>query len=235
MKNYLFLGSGVGDLDPATNFRCGFTEFIKKNYVNSDRIYLVEANKKNIPLLKKCWEEYQNVNFFNLAISQYENTEGKCKLFYSEESAPYYQTCSTNINHVKKHHNGCQIKSFTIEAISLNNFIEKYVEGNKIDYLSIDLEGIDYDVVMSLNLMKYDIQNISIEFVHMTRKQIRVMIKKLNSYGYSYMGYGYDLYNLDYLFSKKVMFFNQILSYILTYTRSKKIRHFINKIINKKI
>jgi hypothetical protein len=27
---YIHMGAGAGDLDPKANFRCGFTEFIKK-------------------------------------------------------------------------------------------------------------------------------------------------------------------------------------------------------------
>jgi FkbM family methyltransferase len=232
--NYVFLGCGVGDLDPTANYRCGFTEFIKNNYAIKDNIYLVEANKKNIFLLKKCWENFENVHIFNLAIAKNEHYEGRNKLYYSEESAPHYQTCSTDIEHVKKFHpEGCHIKSFTVESISLNKFIDRNIKTKNIDYLSIDLEGIDYDVIMNLNLAKYDIKNISIEFAHMSRRQIRSMISKFNSFGYSYIGYGYDLYNLDYLFTKKKLILNQLLSYVLTFTRSKKVRHFINRIINK--
>ena len=35
---FVHLGAGAGDLDEGANFRCGFTEFIKKNYKSSNKI-----------------------------------------------------------------------------------------------------------------------------------------------------------------------------------------------------
>ena len=46
-----------------------------------------------------------------------------------------------------------KIKSFTIKSMSINNFFEKYL-GNHIDYLSIDIEGLDYETIMSINFEK---------------------------------------------------------------------------------
>ena len=86
---------------------------------------------------------------------------------------------------------------------------------------------------MDLNLKKYNIENISIEFQHMGRVKIRSMIKKLNNLGYSYMGYGFDHNSLDFLFKRKKIKRNQYLSLILGYTKSKKNRHFINRILIK--
>ena len=37
--NFLHIGGGAGDLDPSTNFRDGFSEFVKKYRVKK-RIYL---------------------------------------------------------------------------------------------------------------------------------------------------------------------------------------------------
>tara|TARA_B100001540_G_scaffold229810_1_gene203972 strand:+ start:700 stop:861 length:162 start_codon:yes stop_codon:yes gene_type:complete len=51
---YVHFGAGAGDLDARADYRCGFTEFIKKNYQAGDEIYLVEVNKNNIEKLKKC-------------------------------------------------------------------------------------------------------------------------------------------------------------------------------------
>jgi len=220
-------------LDPISNFECGFTNFIKKNYTKGDFIYLLEANKNNIPTLKKCWEKYPNVNIYNYAITTNNISNDIKKFYYSLDDAPYHQTCSVSIEHVLKHYpNKANIKEFQVEGISINNFIEQYI-GNKIDYLEIDLEGIDYDVIMDLNLKKYNIENISIEFQHMGRVKIRSMIKKLNNAGYSYMGYGFDHNSLDFLFKRKKIKLNQYLSLILGFTRSKKIRHFINRILIK--
>ena len=49
---FLHLGAGAGDQDSRAKYRCGFTEFIKKNYKKNDLVYLVEANTKNISKLR---------------------------------------------------------------------------------------------------------------------------------------------------------------------------------------
>ena len=41
---YVHLGAGAGDLDERADFRCGFTEFIKKNYSENSKVFVVEAN-----------------------------------------------------------------------------------------------------------------------------------------------------------------------------------------------
>ena len=46
--NIVHLGAGAGDQDSRANFRCGFTELIKKNYDNSSKVFIVEANQLNI-------------------------------------------------------------------------------------------------------------------------------------------------------------------------------------------
>ena len=66
---FVHLGAGVGDLESGANFRCGVTEFIKKNSKSSDKIFLLEANPKNIPKLKNCYKKFPNAKIFNLGIT----------------------------------------------------------------------------------------------------------------------------------------------------------------------
>ena len=53
------------------------------------------------------------------------------------------------------------------------------VNYNIIDFLTIDLEGIDYDALMSIDMNKFDIKNISIEFIHLTPLEKRKLIKNI--------------------------------------------------------
>ena len=66
---FVHIGAGAGDLDPWTNFRDGFSEYVKKNKSEESKIFVVEANPKNIEKLKTCWKDYRNVEIFNLAIT----------------------------------------------------------------------------------------------------------------------------------------------------------------------
>ena len=215
---FVHLGAGAGDLDERADFRCGFTEFIKKNYNESSKVFVVEANPKNIEKLRKSYKNYNNVHILNFAISS--NTNKELTLYYAEEDSPHYQVCSSDINHVKKNYPNGVIKKFNIEAVSINDFFKKY-SINQIDYLSIDIEGLDYDVLMSIDFAKYSIDRISVEYLHLTRFQKKNLINFLSKRGFSYYGYGYDYNNFDYLFVKKRNYWNILLSKVLPYISTK--------------
>lgn len=231
---YVHFGAGAGDLDARADYRCGFTEFIKKNYQAGDEIYLVEVNKNNIEKLNKCWENYQNSYIFNIGVVAKEYEEGVKKFFFSEDDSPHYQICSLNIDHVKKIYPAETIKEFLVKTISVNNFFKKYLSKKTIDYLSIDLEGIDFDIMKNINLKKYIINNISIEHLHMTKKQKKTLVNHLNFNGYSYCGFGYDVNEFDFLFRRKKIFFNKLISQILWILSSKHIKY-LNNFISEKI
>ena len=226
---FVHLGAGAGDLDNGANFRCGVTEFIKKNSVSSDKIFLLEANPKNISKLKSCYKKFPNAQIFNLGITV--KKEKKINFFYTEDDAPHYQVCTTRINHLKKHYPNSKIKKFSVSTITINEFLKKRVKGNIIDCLSIDLEGMDYESLMSINIKKKIIKNISIEFIHMNRFQKRKMINHLTKNGYSYAGYGYDHNNFDLLFVKKKIFLNRILSKLIWLISNKHLK-FLNYFIS---
>ena len=227
---FVHLGAGAGDLDNGANFRCGVTEFIKKNSISSDKIFLVEANPKNISKLKSCYKKFPNAQIFNLGITV--KKEKKINFFYTEDDAPHYQVCTTRINHLKKHYPNSQIKKFSVSTVTINEFFKKRVRTKIIDYLSIDLEGMDYESLMSINIKKKIIKNISIEFIHMNSLQKRKMVNYLTENGYSYAGYGYDHNNFDLLFVKKKIFFNRVLSKLIWLIGNKHLK-FLNYLITK--
>lgn len=226
-KVFVHLGAGAGDLDQRSNFRCGFTELIKKKYTSNDQVFVVEANPKNIKKLKKCYENFANVEVINLAVTH--DSSREYEFFYTEDDSPHYQVCSMKIEHLKKHYPNSEIKNFKIQGLNINVFFEKFV-GEKIDYLSIDLEGIDYQILMNINLSKINIQNISIEHLHLSKIEKKNLVIYLNSFGYSYYGNGYDHNNFDYLFIKKKNLWNRFISKFLFLIDYKKIKYF-NKFI----
>ena len=228
---FVHLGAGAGDQDSGANFRCGVTEFIKKNSKSSDKIFLLEANPKNIPKLKSCYKKFPNTKIFNLGITT--KKRKKLNFFYTEDDAPHYQVCTTRKSHLKKHYPNSQIKTFSISTITINEFLKKKVKSKIIDCLSIDLEGMDYESIMSINIKKKIIENISIEFIHMNKFQKRNMINHLTKNGYSYAGYGYDHNNFDLLFVRKKIFLNRILSKLIWLISIKYLK-FLNYLISVK-
>tara|TARA_Y100000389_G_scaffold58899_1_gene54874 strand:+ start:432 stop:1145 length:714 start_codon:yes stop_codon:yes gene_type:complete len=231
-KIFVHLGAGAGDMDKRANFRCGFTEFIKKNCSDIDKAFVIEANPKNISQLKLSYNDYKNVEILNIAITNESSKE--LKFFYTEDDAPHYQVCSVDINHVRKHYPNSKIESFTINATNINEFIRKHT-GNNINYLSIDLEGIDYCVLMKIDLNTTKIDNISIEHLHLSRMEKKNIVKHLNNHGFSYCGSGYDHNHYDFLFKKKKIIWNRLLSRLLWLINHKKVKYFNKLIFTKNI
>ncbi len=215
---FVHLGAGAGDQDQRSNFRCGFTEHIKKYYNKNSKVFVVEANPLNIEKLKACYKNFENIRIYNFAIST-KNLD-KVTFFYAKEDAPHYQVCSSNINHVKRYYPKSKLETFSVKSITLNDFFENH-SIYEIDYLSIDIEGLDYEVLMSIDFTRFNIKNISIEYLHLTKIQKKNLINYLIKLGYSYSGFGFDHNNFDYLFKKKKILWNMILSKILYLISSK--------------
>lgn len=231
--NFLHIGGGAGDLDPSTNYRDGFSEFVKKHKSRYKKIYVVEANPVNILTLKKSWKKYKFVKIFNIAISN--KKRKKIKFFFSEKDAPHYQLFSSNIRHVKRHFPKSIINEKYISSININDFLYKNFRNKKIDYFSIDIEGSDYEVIMSLNLKKHNIDNISLEYLHLNKSQKTKILKKLLDNGYSYYGFGLDHNKIDWFFKKKINNWNNIISKFLPILHRKHYKRLNKILINKKI
>ncbi len=228
--NYVHLGACIGDWDKTEINRCGFTEFIKKNVKINDNIFLIEANPININKLEESYKDFQNAKIFNLGVSADE--DGDISFFYTEDDAPHYMVCSTKRRHVLKHYPNSKINEFKVKTISINNLFKSYIKQINIDFLSIDLEGIDFEILMSINFNAYNISNISVEHLHLTKEQKRLLINHLLKYGYSYCGFGYDHNNFDFLFKKKKIKLNRFLSKFI-WMISKKHLNIFNYFINK--
>jgi|TARA_Y100000389_G_C17353648_1_gene459871 FkbM family methyltransferase len=229
-KVFVHFGAGAGDNDKGAFFRCGFTEFVKKNCSSDDKIFCVEANKHNIRYLRNTYKNFKNVKIYNLGLST--KNSNKIEFFYTDKDAPHFQVTSIKKKHVIKHYPNQIIKSFFVKAITPNKFFKK-INQNKIDYLSIDIEGIDFEILMSINLKNILVNNISIEYLHLSKFQRRKLIYYLANQGYSYCGNGYDHNNYDYLFSRKKIYWNILISKLFLWFTSPKHYKYFNYFILK--
>ena len=204
MSYYIQIGAGGGDQDEGTNYQDGFTNFIKKDVRNQyNKILIVEANSLNIDKLKFCWKDFPNSKIYNIAIVENSFNDKYVKLFYAKDDKPCYQVTSINKDHVRKHYPNSEILEIKIPSKKINDFLLQEVGFEKIEYLAMDIEGIDFSIIMDLNLKKFDIKNISIEHLHFTKAQKKLVLKKLTENGYSYSGSGFDINGYDIMFKKK--------------------------------
>ena len=73
---------------------------------------------------------------------------------------------------------------------------------DEIEFLSLDIEGMDFDVLMNIDLNKFKIKNISFEHLHLSFIQKLLVVYKLTRHNYYYSGLGFDVRKSDWLFSK---------------------------------
>ena len=227
---FVHIGAGVGDLDPSTNFRDGFSEYVKKIKSHEKKIFVVEANPKNIEKLKVCWKNYKYVKIFNLAVTPNDYLKENMVFYYSEDDKPNYQLLSHDKNHVKYYFPNSEIKEIKIQTIKIGDFLKNNFLNLKIDSFSIDAEGLDYKIFMDIDLKKFDIYQFSIEFFHLNKEQKKNIVKKFIENGYSYNGFGLDHNNLDWLFIKKKFFWKNFISKLLPYIHRKHYKR-LNKLI----
>ena len=79
-------------------------------------------------------------------------TDGGSELFVRNENEPM-------LSHVTRTHS----QGFSLPTRSLNSILAEVNAPEKIDYLSIDVEGLDFEVLKSLDTEKYYVTAITIE------------------------------------------------------------------------
>lgn len=73
-------------------------------------------------------------------------------------------------------------KNFNVLSISLNDLLALYNAPSKIDYMSVDTEGGEYEILKSLNWDKYDVSLITVE--HNWGAERQPIFELLTSKGY---------------------------------------------------
>lgn len=150
-KTLIQIGSAEGN-DHVTD--------IIKNNIDINAI-LVEPNPKNFELLQENYKDFNNIKFENVAISTRE-----CEVNLFVEPSDISHHGSINFYHLLVHnHNPMEIRTLTVKAITLEQLIQKY---NIIDieFLFIDTEGHDCDIILSTDFSKFNIKNICFETLH---------------------------------------------------------------------
>lgn len=197
---FIQIGAGAGDLDKRANYRDGFTEFIKKlPREHIKQIILVEPNPLNIPLLKECWKDYPESIIYEIGIVPKNCTNNTIDLFYCPLDAPHYQVASINKAHVQKHYGGnCDLKKFIIPVKQLETFINE-VSSEEIELLSLDIEGVDAEILLDIDFHNLRLKYLSFEHLHLGDNKNNVLTHLKNN-NYEFLGLGCDYNGFDHLY-----------------------------------
>ena len=184
--------------------------FCKENINNLNKIILVEP----LPFLNEhIAKNYNDISFksdiiiYNKIIVP-EKKEDTKLIYYNKCDAilEYGGIClkenendmdksfglsSINKDHILKHYVGKELRDFVenetnsldVETEILNNIIS-YNNNFSIDYLFIDIEGMDFEIIYSIDLKKYNIKNIQVEYIHYESNELvnLILYMKDNNY-----------------------------------------------------
>lgn len=150
-----------------------------------DFALLVDANPFVIEELAKV--RYKSFNNVKIECHLISNDEAE-KHFYIPhfEGHKYSQHSSLSKDHILKHgHKLEDSKSFLMKSISIEKLF-KSNDLNIIDYLYIDCEGEDFNIVNSIDFNKFKIKKITFEHAHIPNREENYpyILNKLKNYGY---------------------------------------------------
>lgn len=163
-----------------------FVEFGATNGITHSNSYLLETEFSWTGILAepaKCFEKQLKTNRPNASIETLcVWRDSNSSLIFNETEVPELSTIdsfSDKDGHINRRLVG---KKYEIQTISLNDLLLKYQAPNRIDYLSIDTEGSEYDVLKGFNFNKWDIKIITVE--HNYTAQRKLIFDLLTSNGY---------------------------------------------------
>ncbi len=154
----------------------------------------VDLDQKNIELFISARPKDFNVN---IAIS---DKVGDADLFFYHDKSPI-NTINENVKNFQK----AQVQKIKkIQTTTLNNVIkESPFKNSQIDFLSIDVEGHELNVLRSFDFLRYKPKVIVVEFLDLTVNNLEIknldINKVLNSEIYSLLkDHNYTLVNSIY-------------------------------------
>jgi|TARA_R100000030_G_scaffold17238_2_gene11676 FkbM family methyltransferase len=150
---------------------------------------LVEPMSEMMTLAKECYGsllQEKNISTETIAIVPEDRKEDKVTI--------WYHWPNTAFNSIFKEHTNSfnqpdPVKSFEVDAMTINGLFEKY-SVTTLDYLFVDTEGLDGEILMSIDTDKYTIKEIMFEHHHLRRGKygMNILKEKFEPLGYTFSG-----------------------------------------------
>lgn len=163
-----------------------FVEFGATDGIKLSNTYLLESEFGWRGILAepaKAWHPELRKNRPNAAI------ETRCVWKDSGSTLTFNETKTLHLSTVDSFSNSDMHeasrqtgKRYDVETISLNDLLEKHQAPDFIDYLSIDTEGSEHEILKELNFDKYSFQVITVE--HNYTPQRDLIFELLTKHGY---------------------------------------------------
>lgn len=161
----------------------------------------IEPDSSLIPLLKK-YRPHDLI--LNIGIS---NTEASKAEFYSFEGHyNAWNTFSKKDALLKSKESGISFSQSMVQLETINNIIQKY-NFQQVNYLSIDVEGLDLDILKSIDFKQIKPEMICVETIAFSLKNTINKNKEISNFMLSKDYIVYADTNLNTLFCRKDLFF----------------------------
>lgn len=211
-----FLKEGVV-IDPKATFEFNFPlnkefKFIQvggHDGISFDFLYykILERNSKGIILepSPKYFQElevnYKGRESINLLQQAIFSKNEKVSLFEVNEKGLLklsqfgHGIGSVNKSHLLKHGlEEDEIDNYKVDGITFSSLIDEYPEFAKIDYLQIDTEGFDFEILKMIDFSKFQVDFIKYEKENLSEKDLIESERLLKSLGFEIIGDRYDNY-----------------------------------------
>jgi FkbM family methyltransferase len=169
-----------------------FVEFGATNGVDLSNTYLLEKEFGWTGILAepaKCWHDELKVNRKCKIETNCVWVDSKSVLSFTESVYKELSTISSfseSDAHKTGRMNG---KNYNVNSISLIDLLKKYDSPKVIDYLSIDTEGSEYDILLNFDFSKYSFNVISCEHNYTGQRNKIFNLLKKNGYERKFCGF----------------------------------------------
>lgn len=170
------------------------TPLVKEYSSILKKFIAVEPLSVHHKIIKECYNDIPQLILEGIAISP-SPTEDKLTLYYHKEDGPGFEVTSISKEHILKHviYNpkltAEGLIKLEVDCLTLNQLFEKHSLID-INILYIDVEGLDFKLIKSIDFNKFNITNIIYEHLHIDGEKA---IQFLENKGYNTIrNYGHN-------------------------------------------
>jgi FkbM family methyltransferase len=163
-----------------------FVEFGATNGIDLSNTYLLETEFSWTGILAepaRLWEKQLKANRPNSSVeTMCVWTDSNSSLIFNETDLPELSTIDSFSDRDAHRNRRLAGKKYEVDTISLNDLLIKHRAPKYIDYLSIDTEGSEYEILKAFNFNEFSFGIITVE--HNYTPQREKIFALLTSHGY---------------------------------------------------